>query len=90
MKETWLTPYFDIWRAEYGGEMSGGKAAKALAPVVKELGDAETRVRFEWYCRSTPAQYASPTRFAQTHAAYAADVKPEIQGKRPLTMGRVL
>ena len=90
----WLTPFADIWKKEYGGELPYGQAAKALAPVRKELGDAETLVRFEWYCRSTPGQYASPTRFAAVHGQYAADYRattgiPET-GRRPLTMGRVV
>lgn len=92
VKETWLTPYFEVWRKEYGGEPAGGQTAKALAPIRKELGDAETLVRFEWYCRTTPGQYASPTRFAATHGQYAADFKAPAEnlGRRPLTMGRVV
>jgi hypothetical protein len=92
-KITWLTPYFDAWKKEYGGEMSGGQAARALAPVRKEIGDTETLVRWEWYLRSTPAQYASPTKFAQIHGQYAPEFKPTVTenlGRRPLTMGRVV
>jgi hypothetical protein len=93
MKVTWLTPYAEAWKKEYGGEMAYGQAARAFAPVRKELGDVEALVRWEWYLRTTPAQYASPTRFAQTHGQYAADYRApvaEVQGRRPMTMGRVV
>lgn len=91
-KVTWLTPYADLWKREYEGEMPMGQAARALAPVRKDLGDVEALVRFEWYLRSTPAQYASVSRFASVHGRYAADAKPEVSagGVRPLTMGRVI
>jgi hypothetical protein len=92
-KATWLTPYLDIWKKEYGGDLAPGQAAKTLAPVRKALGDPEALVRWEWYCRSTPGQYASPSHFASRHEAYAPDAKPAVTnnlGRRPLTMGRVV
>ena len=91
-KQTWLSPFLDLWRDICGGEMAPGQAARALAPVVKAIGAEETRVRFEWYLRSTPTQYASVSRFAQTHGRYAADAQPEVEmkGLRPATMGRVV
>jgi len=91
-KQTWLTPYLDLCREHCGGEMSPGQAARALAPVVKAIGSEETAVRFEWYLRVTPVQYASVTRFAQTYGRYAPDALPETneKGLRPATMGRVV
>lgn len=91
-KVTWLTPYFDVWKKEYGGQPPAGQTAKALAPIRKELGDAEALVRWEWYCRSTPGQYASPTRFASTHGQYSADYRAPVEnlGRRPMTQGRVV
>lgn len=92
-KITWLTPFADAWKTQNGGDMAYGQAARSLAPVIKEIGDVEALVRWEWYLRTTPAQYASPTRFAQTHGQYAADYKPlvvENLGRRPMTMGRVV
>ena len=91
-KQTWLSPFLDLWRDICGGEMAPGQAARALSPVVKLIGTEETQVRFQWYLRSTPVQYASVSRFAQTHGRYAADAQPEIEmkGLRPATMGRVV
>ena len=93
-KVTWLTPFFDAWKKEYGGTLPAGQAARALAPLCKEIGADETLVRFEWYCRTTPGQYASVTKFAAVHGQYAANAqpKPELSegGRRPLTMGRVV
>ena len=92
MKQTWLSPFLDLWREHCGGEMSPGQAARALAPVVKAIGAEEAATRFEWYLRSTPAQYASVTRFSQIHGTYAADAQPamDMKGPRPATMGRVV
>jgi hypothetical protein len=73
--------------------MPYGQAARALAPVRNEIGDTEALIRWEWYLRSTPAQYASPTRFAQVHGQYAAEYKAPVAdnlGRRPMTMGRVV
>ena len=91
-KTTWLTPFLDLWREICQGEMPPGQAARALSPVVKLIGTDEAQIRWNWYLRSTPVQYASVSRFAQTHGRYAADAQPEIEmkGLRPATMGRVV
>jgi len=91
-KQTWLTPYLDIWSELCGGDLAPGQAARALAPLHAKLGPEETLVRWTWYLRSTPVQYASVSRFASTHGRYAADAQPEVElkGPRPATMGRVV
>lgn len=92
-KQTWVTPYLDKWKELCGGNLAVGPAIKALAPVRKELGDPEALLRFEWYLRSTPAQYASAVRFAQIHGQYASDYKSPAdpsKGIRPAVQGRVV
>jgi hypothetical protein len=91
-KVTWLSPFLDLWREICGGEMAPGQAARALSPVVKLIGTEEAQVRFEFYLRSTPTQYASVSRFSQTHGNYAKGAQPEMEfkGLRPATQGRVV
>ena len=92
MKQTWLTPYLDLWREHCGGEVSPGQAARALAPVVKAIGAEEAATRFEIYLKATPTQYASVSRFASTYGHYAKDAQPELElrGLRPATQGRIV
>lgn len=92
-KVTWVTPYLETWKTLCGGNLAIGPAVKALAPVRKEIGDAEALLRFEWYLRSTPAQYASAARFAAIHGQYASDFKPVAEtskGIRQAVQGRVV
>ncbi len=69
-RETWLTPYGERWSLLYGGEPAWGVLAKALAPLRAKHGDDVLIPAWERYLASTPAQYASPARFAQTLGTY--------------------
>lgn len=69
-KKTWLTPFADAWSGRCGNPPHG-RLAKALAPLVKALGEPETLVRWSRYLAGNEPRYCSPERFAATHAAYA-------------------
>lgn len=79
-RETWLTPFANVWTEFYGGTPPFGEMASALArkpskdqPSVRELPDGPER--FRRYCLATDARYASVSRFAQTVGAWTADAK---------------
>ena len=65
-----MATFAPVWKAAYGGAMPQGSAT-ALRPVVKELGEEEAVRRFAAYCKATGGQYASVSKFCQTHGAYA-------------------
>lgn len=65
-----MATFAPVWKAAYGGAMPQGSAT-ALRPVVKELGEEEAVRRFAAYCKVTGGQYASVSKFCQTHGAYA-------------------
>ena len=74
-KVTWLTPFYDTWKAKLG-QPPAGRLAKALKPVVGELGAPETLDRWNRYLADTEPKFCSPEGFAARHAAYAG---PEVQ-----------
>jgi hypothetical protein len=74
-KTTWLTPFADAWQVRCGNPPHG-RLAKALAPLVQQLGGPEALARWSRYLTGNEPRYSSPERFASTHAAYAG---PETQ-----------
>lgn len=71
-KFTWLTPFADLWKATYGGDLPCGEAAKALQKPHASLGPTELLARFTRYCEHTAPKYASISKFSQTLGAYAS------------------
>lgn len=69
-RETWLTPYLDAWRDACGGDLSPGRAGKALARVRSEpdLADA-----WRNYLATTEPRFASVEAFAARWRAYHPD-----------------
>jgi hypothetical protein len=74
-----LTPFCDLWVAQYGGTPQAGWLAKALKPLVDEHGPDETIRRWRYYLSQTPAEYASPTRFAATWGRWDPETEPPSQ-----------
>lgn len=75
-KTTWLTPYWDAWIAQYGGEPNGGVLSKVLKPLHDKLGVTEVLRRWRYYLDQTPAQYANPHRFASTFGSWEPKAEP--------------
>lgn len=69
-KVTWLTPYFEAWKAAYGGTPNGGQLAKSFKPLHDEHGPDETARRWAVYLAATGAPYASPSKFAATWGSW--------------------
>jgi hypothetical protein len=74
-KKTWLTLFADAWQARCGNPPHG-RLAKALAPLVQQLGGPEALERWSRYLAGNEPRYCSPERFAATHQQYAG---PETQ-----------
>jgi hypothetical protein len=72
-RTTWLTPYVDAWKADYGSEPTAGKLAAHLGKVHKQLGAEECLLRWTRYLADTPdVRHASGARFSETHPRYAS------------------
>jgi hypothetical protein len=74
-KKTWLTPFSDAWQGRCGNPPHG-RLAKALAPLVQQLGGPEALERWSRYLAGNEPRYCSPESFAARHQQYAG---PEIQ-----------
>lgn len=73
-RPSWLTPFATAWREKYGGEMSAGKAVKALSRLVELHGADEVLRRWTIYLAATAAEYANAPKFAETWGRWAAAV----------------
>lgn len=71
VRNTWLSPYGEAWKEQYGGEPVWGQLARSLKPVHDSLGAEEALRRWRAYLVDTPARFASPTRFASIVGEYA-------------------
>lgn len=70
--DTWLTPYWDAWVAQYGGEPSAGKLVKPLRKLHDTHGQADVLPRWKAYLAGTGPQYASAVKFAETYGSWSA------------------
>lgn len=61
-KETWLTPYVEVWREVMGGEMSCEKFAKDLKKAEASIGPQECVKRWRSYLTSA-GQFANAAQF---------------------------
>lgn len=71
VRTTWLTPYLEAWRAQYGTDFSVEKSSRPLRAVEKEVGAEECLARWRRYLVGTKLIHASAARFAETHTAFA-------------------
>lgn len=76
-KTTWLTPYWDAWTTQYGGKPNAGMLSKNLKPLHDQHGLEETLRRWMYYLSQTPAEYASPPRFASTWGRWVDGAEPQ-------------
>jgi hypothetical protein len=74
-RATWLTPFADAWQAKCG-EPPHGRMAKALAPIVQQLGGSEALTRWHRHLEGNEPRFCSPESFAARHQQYAG---PETQ-----------
>jgi len=65
-KETWLTPFADVWREVLGGEIQFGHAAKILKPLVDRHGPEKVAAHLRNYLSSTETQFLSLPKFSAT------------------------
>lgn len=84
-KDTWLTPFMDIWIKHYGGILPIDKSVTALKKIIGIYGPEKTILGFEGYCSHTPAQYASAPNYATIAGSYINHPPP----KKPFVRGGV-
>jgi hypothetical protein len=96
-RPTWLSPFAEAWRSRYGGEMSAGKAVRAIARLREIHGADETLRRWRIYLEATAAEYANAPKFAETWGrwdrptlrASPNGVKPSAADQMAASMGRI-
>lgn len=86
-KVTFLTPFVDAWRDEYGGELipkgsrRGGEVGKVVSGVITAIRDSdpempkpevEALARFIRWAKETEAKFANIHKWARTHGTYAS------------------
>lgn len=72
-KDSWLTPFADVWE-QHVGTFVFGKAAKPLKQVVDAIGQEEAVRVFQLYCEgATDKTKLSCARFAETYRALSTD-----------------
>jgi hypothetical protein len=69
-KDTWLTPFSDLWLAKCGAPPFG-KLAKVLQPLTATHGLPDVLVRWERYLTGTEPKFCSVHRFAETFNSWA-------------------
>jgi hypothetical protein len=81
---SWSSEACDDWAARFGGTTPGGKIGKALKPLVDKHGWPEVRKAWKSYLGQVEADYASPSRFANTYGRWSGS-EPE-GGAAPLAV----
>jgi uncharacterized protein YdaU (DUF1376 family) len=75
-RETWLTPYFDLWVQHYGGEPSAPELAKYLGRLRALHGDPAVKAAWGRYLSETEGSYANPARFSKTYGTWTETARP--------------
>jgi phage replication O-like protein O len=78
-KETWLTPFNDIWLGKFGGDMPFGVAAAVLKRLVDRHGHDTTIAHFTAFVDHAEPDYVSLPRFESTFGSW----KPRKEPKNP-------
>lgn len=74
-KETWLTPYYNLWVKIMGGEPAVGQLAKALKKPHEAAGAERLVPIWEYYLKNTDARFVSPSTFAQKWGKIEEEMK---------------
>lgn len=75
-RNTWMTPFGDIWLDRYGGEMSYKQAARPLRRLVEQHGQESVLKSFTRYCDKTDAEFASVPKFCSTYGRWNGSHRP--------------
>lgn len=79
-KETWLTPFSQLWTC---GTPPFGKLASVLKPLVADHGEAEVLEHWTRYLAGNESKFWSVHRFSNTYNTWDASVKTkEVAGLR--------
>ncbi len=99
-RTTQLTPFCDVWREAYGGELipKGSKRGGEVGKVVKGVVDAiqehekvadpwiEALARFTRWVKTTKAEFANIHKWARTHGTYRSKGGTRISRASKLTV----
>lgn len=72
----WSREACDDWVKRFKGTAPGGQIGKNLKPLVERHGWPFVRAAWLFYLSQSDAEYASPSRFAQTFGKWSAAVGP--------------
>ncbi len=67
---TWLTPYIEAWKSQFGGEPAMGPLAKALKKLEESHPPKEVLAHWRRYLAKAEPLFANPARFSQTYGSW--------------------
>lgn len=79
-RDTWLTPYGEVWENHAGGKPSYGTLAHVLAESRKEHGDDVLLPAWRKYVTSTEPRFLSAPKFVSTLGSWLKAAKPRFSG----------
>jgi len=82
-KTTWMTPYFDVWKAKYGGDMPCDKVAIEFRRLEKTYKPDEICRGLKAYFDATEVKYVSIPAFAQKAGYWIGKTQPRIEPPTP-------
>ena len=71
-KNTWLTPFNEIWKQHFGVDMAFGKAGMSLKTIVKQYPVDDICRGLDYYLDKTEARFANLPNFAEKAGLYIA------------------
>lgn len=93
-KQTWLSPYWSAWQAQYGASPAAlsGVMAKVLRPLEVQHGTASVLEQFRLYLAQTSVTYVSLMKFSAGFGSWACKEKdsPRFAADQSADVGRRL
>jgi len=76
-KDTWITPYSNVWLQHFGGEPPYGRLVAAIKSVIEIHGEENTLKGWKKYCDVKPGEFVTPQGFAQKAGIYINPPPPK-------------
>jgi hypothetical protein len=80
-KDTWLTPFCEVWQEQYSGIPPYGIMGRYLAPLIESHGEHDVLQAFTKYVRDTPGKFVSLPRFQSTFGEWLRAPEQHVKRK---------
>lgn len=79
-RQTWLTPYFDVWKEVYpDGEVPVGKLSKYIRPLDIKHGPDKVVPQLKYYLKTSDKKYLNLSKFADFFGSWKNQEGPAEQ-----------